>query len=397
MLSSFVRNYVRQPQQLWLRRAMFQIHLWVGLLLVGYSILIGVSGSILVFRQELLRWSGLNPDYGVIQGTGPQLGFAEAAARLKEKYPKSKIGLMYPPRADHPAYVATVAMGRKPMQVAVHPYSGEILLQQEPQDNWILFFARMHFFLLLGREGSVVNGIGSFLLVVMTLSGLVIWWPGIKQWVRAFVIDFSKNWKRVNWDLHNVVGFWTLSFMLMWGVTGVYLIWPQECANLLGKVVPITLAASRGRGYVASPNPSGEIKELALIVAEAAVSQPGKHIGAISFPSRNRAPLMFYMVDDGKETLAGADHVFYDPANGKYLGYANRSTPKTIGDWIIWLQGPLHFGTQWGLIVKVIWFVLGLALPLLGITGLLMYWNRYLSKKWKRLTALVGRRGLKQA
>ncbi len=391
MLGSFVRNYVKQPQQLWLRRAMFQIHLWVGLFLVVYSVLIGVSGSILVFRQEFLRWGGLNPNYGTIEPTGPQLSFAEAAAVLKEKYPKGRIGLLYPPRRDHPVYFANVSVDRQPRAMGVHPYTGEIVLDEQPKDNWVLFFARMHFTLLLGREGAVLNGIGSFLLVARCVSGIFIWWPGIKQWVRAFVVDFRKNWKRVNWDLHNVVGFWTLLFMLMWGVTGVYLIWPQEFIKAVHAVSPVTLAAARSARYQAEPNPSGAMQDLNAIVSTVATSQPGKHIGAIAFPARDRAPLTFYMVDDGKETLAGADHVFYDPGTGKFLGLANRSKPQTVGDWFIWLQAPLHYGTQWGLAVKIIWFVIGLALPLLAVTGLLMYWNRYLSKKWKKLRALAAR------
>lgn len=391
MLGSFVRQYFKQPQQLWLRRAMFQIHLWVGLILVIYSVLIGVSGSILVFRQEILRWGKLNPDYGVVEATGPQLSFADARAILKKEYPKAKVGLLYPPRRDHPVYLANVSIDRKLRIVALHPYTGEVLLDQSPKDNWVLFFARMHFTLLLGREGTILNGIGSFLLVLMCVSGLFIWWPGIRQWVRAFVVDFRKNWRRVNWDLHNVVGFWTLSFMLMWGVTGVYLIWPQEFIQAVDKLTPVTLAAPRSARYRAESNPTGEIPNLSSIIATVATSQPGKHIGAISFPSRDRAPLMFYMVEDGKETLAGADHVFYDPGSGRYLGLANRSNPQTIGDWIIWLQAPLHYGTQWGLVVKIVWFIIGLALPLLAVTGLLMYWNRYLSKKWRRLRTLAVR------
>ena len=60
---------------------------------------------------------------------------------------------------------------------------------------------------------------------------------------------------------------------------------------------------------------------------------------------------------------------------------------STLGDWLVWLVAPLHFGTSWGQTVKALWALLGLALPLLTITGMLMYWNRYLSKRWRRLTA----------
>jgi uncharacterized iron-regulated membrane protein len=49
------------------------------------------------------------------------------------------------------------------------------------------------------------------------------------------------------------------------------------------------------------------------------------------------------------------------------------------------LMYPLHFGTLWGVQIKVLWSLLGLSLPLLSITGLIMYWNRYLSVRWRSL------------
>jgi hypothetical protein len=50
----------------------------------------------------------------------------------------------------------------------------------------------------------------------------------------------------------------------------------------------------------------------------------------------------------------------------------------TAGDWILWAMHPLHFGTLWGIAVKILWALCGLALAILGVTGLLMYWNRFL-------------------
>jgi uncharacterized iron-regulated membrane protein len=44
----------------------------------------------------------------------------------------------------------------------------------------------------------------------------------------------------------------------------------------------------------------------------------------------------------------------------------------------------LHFGTDWGMTVKMVWALLGFAIPVLTITGLLMYWNRSLGKQWRR-------------
>jgi uncharacterized iron-regulated membrane protein len=52
----------------------------------------------------------------------------------------------------------------------------------------------------------------------------------------------------------------------------------------------------------------------------------------------------------------------------------------SLGDWVLWSMHPLHFGTLWGPVVKLVWFLLGLSLGILTVTGLLMYWNRYLRR-----------------
>jgi uncharacterized iron-regulated membrane protein len=76
------------------------------------------------------------------------------------------------------------------------------------------------------------------------------------------------------------------------------------------------------------------------------------------------------------------DTLFFNPYNGQYISTWQYGVNKSLGDWIVWLQVPLHFGTHWGLAFKCLWAAFGLALPVLAITGLLMYWNRFLSKKW---------------
>jgi uncharacterized iron-regulated membrane protein len=55
---------------------------------------------------------------------------------------------------------------------------------------------------------------------------------------------------------------------------------------------------------------------------------------------------------------------------------------RTAGDWILWAMHPLHFGTLWGTSIKVLWAMCGVALAALAVTGLLMYWNRYLRHRF---------------
>jgi len=83
------------------------------------------------------------------------------------------------------------------------------------------------------------------------------------------------------------------------------------------------------------------------------------------------------------------DTLYFNPYTGAYLMTWRYGVNQSLGDWIIWLQAPLHFGIYWGLGVKIVWAVFGLSIPTLAVTGLLMYWNRALGKSWPRKNELT--------
>jgi uncharacterized iron-regulated membrane protein len=117
---------------------------------------------------------------------------------------------------------------------------------------------------------------------------------------------------------------------------------------------------------------------------------PGGKPLAIMLPRNEKAPLTVFLtrgeiVADSAEPPSDVDKVYFDPYNGNHLGSESLTPNRTVGDWIIWSMVPLHFGTQWGFTVKILWAVLGLSIPILTVTSFLMYWNRYLSKKWRQL------------
>jgi uncharacterized iron-regulated membrane protein len=80
------------------------------------------------------------------------------------------------------------------------------------------------------------------------------------------------------------------------------------------------------------------------------------------------------------------DIVVLDTATGRVLSLWHYADRLSLGDWILWLMHPLHFGTLWGLPGKLLWATIGVSLALLSLTGLLMYWNRFLRHRWSLLS-----------
>lgn len=218
----FVQQWVRQPQTVWLRRVLFQVHLWVGLAAGMYLLVISLSGSAVVFRRELSR-SFLGPTPVAI--TGPRLPEATLRHAILRAYPGHQITqVQYGARPD---VAATVSLQRpgpsEAVERKVDPYTGADLGPAIPPGHYVLeWFVDLHDNLLAGRTGRTVNGIGGALLALLCLTGFVIWWPGSRSWRRRLIAKPGSNWRLFNWELHGAMGFWSLAILFLWAVTGVY-------------------------------------------------------------------------------------------------------------------------------------------------------------------------------
>lgn len=376
---NFLRRFFRRPQQLWLRRFNFQIHLWAGIVLAIYFILIGVTGSILVFRSELETLSGTKP-WHRIQAPQPYASVATTIANLKASYPRSRIISITAPLDKDPTFVA-VLQGRRQSKVACDPSTGAVLGELPPGAEWLRVTLELHERLLIRPNGRMVNAVGGAFLLVLSLTGLVVWWPGIRNWKRALLVDFRRGWRRINFDLHSAAGFWTLFIACFWGISGIYFAWPALSVRLIDRLSPVINA--KPPAIIVTPQPGFAELNLDQMVERARLLDPGTQWKAIEFPFGRRAPLEIVMRRAGGEGREYEDILYFDPYTGEHLTTWNYGVNKSLGDWLVWSQVPLHFGTSWGLTVKIIWAAAGMAIPLLTLTGILMNWNRVLRRKWK--------------
>ena len=105
----------------------------------------------------------------------------------------------------------------------------------------------LHDNLLAGTTGRFVNFIGGILVTLLGATGAVIWWPGIKHWRRSVTIDWKAHFQRFNWNLHSALGIWSIVFILLWGVSGIYLAWPEPFHALLDSLDPTAPSSTKLR------------------------------------------------------------------------------------------------------------------------------------------------------
>jgi uncharacterized iron-regulated membrane protein len=236
----------RHPQALWLRRALFQVHLWTGLALGLYVCLISLSGSAIVFRREMDH--ALCPQIIMVKPSGPRMSDAQLAAAARRAAPRrfSDFSIdveIRGPRVPGAAVEVWYVFPRGRFERLFDPYTGKDLgdaVACEP--TYVSRLAELHDDLLGGAAGRTANGVGAVLLLLMCLTGAVIWWPGTSRWRQSMTLRWNVHWRRFTWDLHSVLGFWMFALLLMWGISGVYFGFP----NLFYAVGDFLIAHSGG-------------------------------------------------------------------------------------------------------------------------------------------------------
>src|SRR5215471_13136280 len=110
--------------------------------------------------------------------------------------------------------------------------SAIVFRNQFAGNSLIEWLVRLHTSLLIGITGRFLNGIGAGCLTTLCLTGGIIWWPGTKHWHRSLTVDWSGHFTRINWDLHSALGFWLFPFVLLWGVSAIYFVFPNAFSIL---------------------------------------------------------------------------------------------------------------------------------------------------------------------
>jgi uncharacterized iron-regulated membrane protein len=307
---------------------------------------------------------------------------------VKAAYPDSRIAGIYAPTATRQTFLVYVSGKQRFPEVLVDPQTAEVLGELPERSFWT-WLQDLHFNLLAGSTGRIVNGMGALCVLIMCMTGLAIWWAGSGRWGRALRIDFRNNWKRVNFDLHSAVGFWTLAFSLMWGLTGAYFAWPQQFRAVLNWFSPVSVNTAFTSNPPATVQPPPDAENL---IATALASSPEREFWGILFPLSERAPYQITTARIlGRNEWDNADHIdfYFDQYNGRLINAhprVSRSVSDVVVSWII----PAHFGTFGGIGVKFAWLILGLAPSLLFVTGFIMWWNRVVSDRWLKLSRRSG-------
>ncbi len=386
-------GFADRPRNSRARRLLFLVHLWVGLIIGPVVAVVSLTGAIVVFRYELNRMT--TPGTAYVTPHGPRLTIDELMDRIRAAYPGETFNSAGWGEAgpDNAWNFRMVSPEGHRIHTYMNQYTGEITGRDDYHDKWMQWFFDLHAYLLGGDTGEFINGFVGLALILLGLTGLVVWWPGRRYWRFGFTYAWTTGWKRQNYDLHKVIGFYTSVAVTIVAVTGTYYCFPSLYKALTERVTgaPVLTEAPRASTQLAERHVPFE-----AFIQAAERAQPGATAVQMGFPNGPGAPVTVRTKEARDWHRIGLNYVYLEPADASLLR-SLRFSEANVATQTILLMYPLHFGRfggRWGSSVAfygvmVLYVALGVAPFVLFVTGLLMYWNRSLVKKWRRFRAPV--------
>lgn len=373
-------TFVKRPQSVWWRKTLFQVHLWTGVLIGLYVILISLTGSLLVFQRE---FESDAPRLGNDMQAGPE-SIGKLTAVALRSYPGSVLDNIDMRTRRRRVVSVGLKQGAQERIVYLDSETGRIVgdeVQQE-KHRLLTLAEALHNELAAGARGAMWNGVGGGLLFVMGATGIVIWWPGEKHWKRAMKIKWDARWARLNWDLHSALGFWCLILVAMWGLSGAYFIFPAPFQRLIAVFSSMRHLNEKPSDW----RPGDPVQSVDNLIDRAAALYPHDTLAYVYVDTYRPHGVVKVFLSRNPETplSISEDVVSFQPASGEILSDIS-STRWTVGERLALSIYSVHFGDFGGIPVKIVWALLGLVPALLSVTGYLMWWNRVLRKKWRSL------------
>lgn len=341
-----------------MKRWLFQAH-WLAGITAGLVLaVVGITGAMLSFQDELTRW--MNPALYPARGGGRLLTPAELVERIEGRV--TAITLHRDGSAP-----ARITLAPREVRYA-DPYTGQAL--GEPRATaFFRFVMQVHRWLAAGDAGRHVVGASTIALLALCLSGLYLRWPRrARDWRAWLALDRRRRGRGFLLHLHAVLGTWVLLAYLLMGLTGLY--WSYDwyrsaLFSLSGTKPP---APQRGEKGQAALDVAWAAFERAAPDYTSATVRPGARVQISYLTARAAHERAFdRMVLDAKGALLTHERYADKPAGAKLMASIFA----------------LHSGKFFGLPGVVALLLASLALPVFFVTG----WMMYLSRRRVRVRA----------
>ncbi|QXV66017.1 PepSY domain-containing protein [Mucilaginibacter sp. 21P] len=358
------------------KKALLFCHRWLGVISGLVVFIVSITGCIFCFQDEI---QDAMHSYRTVENTGkPYVEPSQLISEVKKAYPKASPDYIYYYGVERPAGVLANKGAEGYEYVYLNPYTGKIVHHETPQTNFFIIVEYIHLYLLLPPAiGKWVVGVAVIIFMVIMITGLILWWPKRKSdRKRSFTIKWGGRWRRVNYDLHNVLGFYATSIALILSISGLAIAFEP-----VSRAIYKTANIGRGIKYedeVSEPK-SDSLKRSGMAA---------KPVVDVAFAyARQQSPKAQMFLIHNDPTVSGAIGVGAYP---KSLHYANASgyefdkyNGKLLKTYALEKKSPglrlnemnydIHVGQIGGVTTKIIAFIASLICASLPVTGFIIW------------------------
>lgn len=357
-----------------------KIHLWLGLLSGLPVFIMGLTGSLYAFKEEILnateKFRYISSQDQVLLAPSDLIEIA------KNELPDKHVhAVMYPGKGcASRVYFYSPGPNEYYYTVYINPYNGEVLEVKNELEGFFAFIFEGHFYLWLPDEiGQVVAAVSTMIFIALLLSGLILWWPKNKHNKRQrFRIKWKADWKRKNFDMHAVAGFYIILFGLVFAITG--LVWGFEWFAKSYYYV-----ASGGGLQVEYYEPASKIQ----VIADSIPSVDRVYQIMLKDYPEGTAIEIHQPLNDSASIAANAnpDLTTYWKTDYRYFDQYSLREQNVTHQWgrfqnannaekLMRMNYDIHTGAVWGIAGKLLACLSSLIIASLPVTGFMMWFGR---------------------
>jgi uncharacterized iron-regulated membrane protein len=401
------------------------IHLYLSLAAGLVIMTCCFTGAILVFEKKLQE--ATNHDRYFVKQQNTKLSFEQLISNVKHQYPAAKvasvkiypdlersveIGISIPEKEkkeENKSKVKTEQTakereaaaggmpsakqkgkptapagteGRQTHTAFVNPYTGQVLELYNYRETFFYTMFALHRWLLGGNDsiGKTITGISTFIFLFILLTGIILWWPKNKAILKQRLkIKTDASWKRVNHDLHLVLGFYSAIFLFIFAFTA--LAWSFKWFNNgIYTVTKSSMKPAEPPRSIYQTNKQRISYDSAFAVIQKAT--PNVQYYSLRAPNDSAGIFSATVLPTGAHESA-ADNYYIDQYSGQVIGNL-KFQDKNLGQRVRSTFKPVHVGSIYGLPSKIVAFlvcIFGVTFP---ITGTIMWLNRLKKQKTKQ-------------
>ncbi|MDM1086546.1 PepSY-associated TM helix domain-containing protein [Myroides odoratimimus] len=384
-----------------MKKFMLWLHKWLGLITGIVIVIVSITGCIYAFHDDIKKIVYPSNFYiddkdNLGDYNRETLSFSSlqsiAQQAVGEQYPVNRVDIY--PAKDRTWVFRALKTDKHAIgywneviyykRIFVNPYTGTVQKVEDTKKEFFYVVLQLHRNLLLGSKiGGWVVGGSTVLFMVITITGLILWWP--KKWKgktfkRSFAFDFSVNWKRFNHDLHNLLGMYTFLLAIVIGMTGVLFAFPK-----FRSAVEITLnKVDEDKFQIMEPTAFDTVPQITNNTLDNAVFYALDKFGYADMMSirLSKDESHSLQIRLEKDKTSKFEWLYFDKKSGEITMQTDHTyTSIALGTKVNSLNFDLHVGTIWGYPTKILAFIGSLIFASLPVTGLIIWLNKQKKSK----------------